>query len=640
MNRCFSSFFLSRGFVRPAAATLTTLAVSLVTPVHARAGMSACADERVKTTMLSVADLAAAEAACGDILADHPNDTDRQKAAFYRGLMRFLQVVQTGMMQGGGKDGAPNYAPPTLAQLRLALADIETAIGIDGPMKGDALAMRVTVNQLLGNASAAQADIGRAMQEAPNSATPYVQRALEHERAGDAAAALTDLDRAIEIDPAAGTARAARGRLLRRLGLLLRAKADFAAAAALGPPFRRLALIQKSEVELRAGDLKAAYDDLLIAAHESGDLSEPDARAMNADLLVRAGDLALDKMKDIAAAERHYRDASQMSATGWNAMMGLARIAEQRGDNATAAAIYQRILTATEATPRLYERMLASFRLMQLTRPMKRSDRGIFRNAYDVGITAGKGSPDRLKRVAFVIGESDYLKLASLPNPRRDAAVIANALAEMGFDAVEIAENLDASQLRGVPGVIAEKAASADVVMVFYAGHGVEANGVNYLVPVDAAPESDRDLKNGALALADLTAAAANARRGSLVVVDACRDDPFVEARAVLAARSSAAQKEQGPPRLHSGLATTPAVGARSVVFHSTQPGQAALDGDGLDSPFVRALLETLATPNQPFQTVVQETTARVSEKTQGLQIPAAYGTSPIVALLPPTATR
>ncbi len=71
------------------------------------------------------------------------------------------------------------------------------------------------------------------------------------------------------------------------------------------------------------------------------------------------------------------------------------------------------------------------------------------------------------------------------------------------------------------------------------------------------------------------------------------------------------------------------------MIFHSTQPGQAALDGDDLDSPFVRALLQTLAMPNQPFATVVSETVARVRETTQGRQIPASYGASPAIALLP-----
>lgn len=599
--------------------------------------MARCADTRVKTAMLSASELAAAELACSRVLSGTADASDRQKAAFFRGLMRFLQVVQSGMAQGTDQQGAPIYSPPKHGQLRQVLADIETAIGLDGPMKGDALALRVTVNQVLGNSAQAQVDIGKAIDAAPGSATPYVQRALEHERARNIDAALSDLDRAVAIDPASGVALSARATLLRRLGLLVRARADFIAAAALGPPFRRLALIHKSEVELRAGDLKAAYDDLLTAAREGGDMTAVAETVTKADLLVRAGDLALEKLKNPAAAEEHYRDAGQLAVDNWSAVLGLARVAETRGDRAAAIALYKRILAATEATPKLYERMLASFRLKQLTTPMKRSDAGPFRNAFDVSVTAGKGSPDGLKRIALIIGQGDYRMLASLPNPRRDAAVMANALADMGFDAVEIAENLDAADLRSVPAMVAKKAAQADVVLVFYAGHGVEAAGINYLIPVDAAPKSDDDLKTGALALTDLTVAAAWAKRGALVIVDACRDDPFAEARVVAASRAAASQKKDAAlPRLHPGLATISTVASNSVVLYSTAPGEAALDGEGLDSPFVRALLETLTTPNQTFATVVRDTTAGVVRKTDGQQSPAVYGVAPPVALLPP----
>ena len=218
---------------------------------------------------------------------------------------------------------------------------------------------------------------------------------------------------------------------------------------------------------------------------------------------------------------------------------------------------------------------------------------------------------------------------------------MANALADMGFDVVEIAENLDTADLRGVPATIAEKAAKADVVLVFYAGHGVEAAGINYLIPVDAAPESDRDLKAGTLALADIIAAAAKAKRGALVIVDACRDDPFAEARAVAASRGGGSpQSGATPPRLHSGLATMAAVAPNSVVLYSPAPGEAALDGEGFDSPFVRAFLETLATPNQPLGTVVRDTVAGVVRTTNGQQRPAAYGIAPAVALLPPAALQ
>src|SRR5690606_25123771 len=136
-----------------------------------------------------------------------------------------------------------------------------------------------------------------------------------------------------------------------------------------------------------------------------------------------------------------------------------------------------------------------------------------------------------------------------------------------------------------------------DIVVVFYAGHGVETGGINYLVAVDATLESEKELHSTALALQDLTTAASKARRGALVIVDACRDDPFAEAKAVASSRSAAGERHGPvPERLHMGLAVSPAPPPNNIVLHSTQPGRTAADGDGLDSPFVIALLQTLST--------------------------------------------
>lgn len=604
------------------------------------ADLTSCADERVKTAMLPPAQLNAAEAACSRVLAGGASVADQQKASFYRGLMRFLQVVQKGMAATGKPDGSVAYAPPTLAQVQPALVDVETAIGLDGPMKGDALTLRATINQTIGRSAEARADVAEAMQAAPQDSTPFVQRALEHERNGDVNAAMIDLDRALELDPKAGPALSARGDLLRRLGYLQRARTDLEGAAALGPPFRRLALMRKSELELRAGDLRAAYDDLVAASRETGDMPKTDAALASADLFVQAGALALDKLKDPETAEKLYREAEKLAPKNWAAALGLARVAEAKGEKAKAEAIYKRILAATRAMPRLLERILASWRLKQLSQPALRGT-GPFRNGFDSGVAPAKPSPDGLKRIAFVIGSSDYAELSSLPNARRDAAVMANALADMGFDAIEIAENVAKADLRRIPSIIAEQAAQADVVLVFYAGHGVETDEVNYLVPTDATLDSDKVLRSDALALADLTASAAKARRGALVIVDACRDDPFAEAQAVAASRGTGGRQLAAlPARIHGGLAAVPQPAPNNVVLHSTQPGKTASDGDGLDSPFVRALLETLSSPGKTLDAVVQETATRVSEKTEGRQVPAAYGIAPAVALLPKKAAR
>src|SRR5690606_33905806 len=148
-------------------------------------------------------------------------------------------------------------------------SDVDTAIKLNGPWKGDALALRVTINQTIGEQDHLDGDIEEAARAAPTDATPLVQKALETERRGELSAALADLDRALELDPKSGSALMARARVLRRAGQLAEARDDLAAAAALGSPYRRLALLYKSRIEVRMGDLRASFEDMLSAARET-----------------------------------------------------------------------------------------------------------------------------------------------------------------------------------------------------------------------------------------------------------------------------------------------------------------------------------------------------------------------------------
>ena len=602
------------------------------------ADLAACADERIKTAMLPLEQLAAAQAACSRVLDGEASPGDRQKAAFFRALVRFLQVMQAGMALEPNADGSlPDYRPPTGQDVADALADIGTALALDGPLQAEARALRVTINQTIGQSDDVAGDLAAAMDAAPGDATPFVQAALEAERRDDPAEALSNLDRALAIDPRSGPALTARALLLRRGGYLARAREDLAAAIALGPPFRRLALIQKSEVEARTGDLRAAYDDMLAAARQVDDMPAEDARAMNLDLLIRAGDLALDSLKEPAAAEALFREAAALAPGDWRWRLGLGRAAEARGEREKAIEIYEEILDGTRATPNLLERNDAGWRLKRLTQPALQRRAGAFVPGFEFGVVTENPSPDGLKRLAFVIGAGDYTELPRLANSRRDATAIANRLADMGFDAVEIAEDIDRVNLAGLPRHVADRASEADIVVVFYAGHGVETGGVNYLVPVDATVEDAAALRETALALEELTAAASRARRGALVIVDACRDDPFVEAAAVAASRGLA-RPARDPARdggMHKGLAVSPVPPSGNMILHSTQPGRTAADGEGLDSPFVIALLQTLSTPGLTLDEVVRQTASRVSDLTGGRQIPTAYGDASAVRILP-----
>ncbi|MCJ8056599.1 caspase family protein [Shinella curvata] len=610
---------------------------------HARADITSdllvCSDERVKTAMLSIEELTEAESACTRVLDGDTAEQEREKAAFFRGLLRFLQLMQNSASLQPNADGSlPDFKLPTIKDVSPALSDIETALAIAGPLKTEALALRTTIYQTIGQSDAAASGIEQAMKEEPTDPTALVQRSLETERTGDLEAAISDLNRALEIDPQFGPALTARAFLLRRVGHLAKARGDLTNAIALGPPFRRLALIQKSEIEARIGDLRASFEDILSAARETDDMSAADAGAMNLDLLIRAGDLALDSLKDPDNAESLYNEAGRLAPGDWRWQLGLARVSEMWGDRERAVEIYKRILDATHLTPELLERNDAAWRLNRLTKPLLKRRAGEFSPGFEVGIVPENRSKDGLKRLAFVIGSTNYTALSKLPNARRDAAVIANRLAEMGFDTVEIAEDVGRESLINMPAYIARQAAEADIVVVFYAGHGVETGGVNYLIPIDAAVADEGDLQGNALALQDLTEAASRARKGALVIVDACRDDPFVEAKAVAASRGLARPLEgQTPAHIKKGLAVSPTPAVNNIVLHSTQPGSTAADGDALDSPFVIALLQTLSSPGLTMDEVVAGTASRVLELTNGKQLPTAYGSATSVRILPET---
>src|SRR6478672_13152527 len=131
------------------------------------------------------------------------------------------------------------------------------------------------------------------------------------------------------------------------------------------------------------------------------------------------------------------------------------------------------------------------------------------------------------KRVALVIGNSTYQSVPQLPNPSRDAASIAQMLKGAGFDVVDVRQNAGNLDFKRAIRRFDELARDSDVAVVYYAGHGIEIGGVNYMVPVDAKLASDRDAKDEAIALDRLLEAVDAAKRLGLVILDACRDNPF-----------------------------------------------------------------------------------------------------------------
>jgi uncharacterized caspase-like protein len=185
----------------------------------------------------------------------------------------------------------------------------------------------------------------------------------------------------------------------------------------------------------------------------------------------------------------------------------------------------------------------------------------------------------------------------------------------------------------------ADEARKADWAMVYYAGHGVELNGIDYLVPVDARIARESDAPAQAIPLAEVLAALEGARKLKLVLLDACRDNPF-EAQAAapsmpLAVASTRGADNDGGSRSLSqslgkdhGLAQIRTDNG-TLVFFAAKEGQLALDGDGSDSPFAVAVIQRLATPGVEINKLFRLVRDDVTEATAGRQEPYVYGSLP-----------
>ena len=219
------------------------------------------------------------------------------------------------------------------------------------------------------------------------------------------------------------------------------------------------------------------------------------------------------------------------------------------------------------------------------------------------------------RRIALVIGNSKYRSAVELPNPVRDAGLIAQAFKTVGFSDVRIESNLSRDELNRALLEFSRKAAEADWAVVYYSGHGIEVSGVDYLIPVDARLQTDRDVDFETVPLALAISAVDGAKKLRMVITDACRSNPFLnQMKRTVATRS-----------LGRGLASVePEPG--SLVIFSAKHGETALDGEGTNSPFAIALAERLGTPGLEVRRLFDLVRDDVLATTNRRQQPFAYG--------------
>jgi hypothetical protein len=220
------------------------------------------------------------------------------------------------------------------------------------------------------------------------------------------------------------------------------------------------------------------------------------------------------------------------------------------------------------------------------------------------------------KRVALVIGNGTYSKVPQLVNPSNDASDMAALLRDAGFDVVQAKTNLDLASLRRALRDFAEAMRDADVVVVFFAGHGIEVNGMNYLIPTDAVLERDTDVEDETVSLDRISRIIDPARQLRVVILDACRDNPF----------TSKMKRTIGNRSIERGLGRVDVVTADTLIGFAAKAGSTAADGVGPNSPYTSALLQHLVTPGLDVRLALGRVRDQVLKNTGGKQEPFVYG--------------
>lgn len=220
------------------------------------------------------------------------------------------------------------------------------------------------------------------------------------------------------------------------------------------------------------------------------------------------------------------------------------------------------------------------------------------------------------KRVALVIANSAYQHAPSLTNPVNDGSVMAKTLKDAGFDVVDSRHDLSAQDTRRVLREFADATRNADIAVVYYAGHGIEVEGSNYLIPVDAKLERDTDVYDEALSLDRVLVSVEPAKQLRLVILDACRDNPFGKTmKRTIASRG-----------IGRGLAQVEPTSPNTLIAYSAKAGFTAQDGDGANSPFTVALSRHLTTPGLDVRRAFGYVRDEVLKSTGNKQEPFVYG--------------
>jgi tetratricopeptide (TPR) repeat protein len=475
-----------------------------------------------------------------------------------------------------------------------AIADLNQAIALNTSFPR-ALQVRADSYYDKGDYDRAIADYSAWIKLDLKNAVAYKDRGLSYYNKGDYDRAIADLDQAIALDPNFARAFRIRGDAYYYKADYDRAIADYGTLIRLNPKDTE-AFKDRGLSYVKKGDLTRALEEFDAAIRIDSKYARPFFE--RATIWERRG--------DTARAIADYSEAIRIDPKYVSALNARGLLNERSGNLGNAVADFQAMLAIDPQHPGSKDRIgRVQQKLASLAVP---------------AVSAPVAAPQSKEtRVALVIGNGAYTSagIGRLPNPKNDAETVAATLKSLGFTDVTLATDVTRDQMREALRTFRARADRADWALVYYAGHGIEFGGVNYLIPTDARLASDRDIAFETMSLEDVLLTVEGAKKLRLVILDACRDNPFLKTMTrTTATRSIARGLAQAEPQ------------SATLVAYAAKHGQVAEDGQG-NSPFVKALVKHLATPGTELNFVFRRVRDEVLALTAGRQEPFTYGSLP-----------
>jgi tetratricopeptide (TPR) repeat protein len=473
---------------------------------------------------------------------------------------------------------------------------------------------------------------------APQNISVINARGIAYSYKGDDERALADYDLCLQLRPTYGSAYNNRGLIFMRRGELQRALDEFNLAVKhiANDQSRFLHHYNRARVEGLLKQYDASLADYAEAQKVNPDGPQvPAYRCITYTSMGKFDEALIDCNAALAKAPNQIYTLTSRA----NAHLGKGNLDAALDDYDQVLKINPNYVRAYVGRGQLFEKRRslsaarADYRAAANAVAARREDidttlaRGIAKERLGVllgtAAPAGKASPSAPqpagpRKVALIIGNGAYKNVEPLANPPRDAKLIASTFRELGFATVTLVPDLSRDKFFATLHEFGQEAEKADWAVVYYAGHGMEIGGVNYLIPVDARLKADSDAETQAVALEQVIASVAGARKLRLVMLDACRDNPFEKTM----------QRTIALKLVNRGFSNIEPEAGFMVVY-AAKHGETALDGNSPNSPFATVLARVIKEPRIEVRKLFDIVRDDVWKATNRTQQPFTYGSLP-----------